>query len=147
MAAAPIVFLPTSFDNSVISIDVRIVGDVASRYAFVVCRDVTADGLAKQYRASIVPEGQRLILSRWESGAQTVLSDTRDEVIRAGNAANRLELSCAGTTIAASVNGKGLASVEDTTLSRGDHAIGAGTFAGVEGTVEARFDNLVVRSP
>jgi hypothetical protein len=33
------------------------------------------------------------------------------------------------------------------TLTRGEHGIGAGTFAGVDGTLEARFDNLIVRNP
>ena len=52
LPAAPIVFLPGSYDNSIIAVDVRIVGEVASRYAFVVCRDQSSGGQAKQYRAS-----------------------------------------------------------------------------------------------
>jgi hypothetical protein len=32
-------------------------------------------------------------------------------------------------------------------LTSGEHGLGAGTFAGVEGSLEARFDNLEVREP
>jgi serine/threonine-protein kinase len=148
LPAAPIVFLPGSYDNSVIAVDVRIMGNVPSGYAFVVCRDQSTGGQAKQYRASIVPEGRRVILSRWDDGNQRVLAEARDEpAIRIGTAANRLELSCAGTKIAAGVNGKVVATADDVALNRGDHGLGAGTFAGVEGTLEARFDNLEVREP
>jgi hypothetical protein len=148
LAAAPIVFLPGSYDNTVIAVDVRIVGDAASRYAFVVCRDQSSGGQAKQYRASIVPEGRRLILSRWDEGSQRVLAETRDdEAINPGNGTNRLELSCSNAKISAAVNGKTLASADDMTLSRGDQGIGAGTFAGVDGALEAHFDNLEIRQP
>ena len=148
LAAAPIVFAPGSFSNSVVAVDVRIMGNVASRYAFVVCRDQSTGGQTKQYRASLVPEGRRVILSRWDSGTQRVLSEARDEpAVRTGNTANRLELRCAGVRIAAVVNGKVVATADDMTLDKGEHGLGAGTFAGVEGTLEARFDNLEVRQP
>jgi serine/threonine-protein kinase len=148
LPAAPIVFLPETYDNSVIAVDVRIMGDVASRYAFVVCRDQSTGGQAKQYRASIVPDGRRLILSRWDDGNQRVLAEARDdESIQTGNAVNRLELRCVGTKVTAMVNSKIVATADDMTLNRGDHGLGAGTFSGVEGTLEARFDNLEVRVP
>jgi hypothetical protein len=148
LPAAPIVFLPGTYDNTVIALDVRIVGDVASRYAFVVCRDQSSGGQAKQYRVSIVPEGRRLILSRWDDGSQRVLSEVRDDAaINPGSAVNRLELRCAGPKISAAVNGKTLVSADDTALNRGEQGLGAGTFAGVDGTLEARFDNLEIKAP
>lgn len=65
---------------------------------------------------------------------QRVLSEARDDpAIRTGNEANRLELRCAGLRIEASVNGKVVASADDTTLDRGEHGIVAGMFSGVEG--------------
>jgi hypothetical protein len=148
LPAAPIVFLPGSYDNSVIAVDIRIVGDVASRYAFVVCRDQSSGGQARQYRASIVPEGRRLIVSRWDDGNQRVLAESRDDpAINPGNGTNRLELRCANARISAAVNGKILASADDMTLNRGDQGLGAGTFAGVDGTLEAHYDNLQIRQP
>jgi hypothetical protein len=129
-------------------VDVRITGDTASRYAFVVCRDQSSDGKARQYRASVVPDGRRLILSRWDDGTQRVLAESRDDpAINTGNAVNRLELRCANAKITASVNGKLLVSADDMTIGRGEQGIGAGTFAGVDGTLEAHFDNLEVRVP
>jgi hypothetical protein len=148
LPAAPIVFLPGSYDNSVVAVDVRLVGDVSSRYAFVVCRDQSTGGQARQYRASIVPDGQRVILSRWDDGTQRVLAEANDEpAIKSGSDVNRLELRCAAARITAFVNGKQVAAADDMTLSKGDHGIGAGTFSGIEGTLEARFDNLEVRAP
>ena len=148
LPSAPIVFLPGSYDNTIIAVDIRLMGDVTSRYAFVVCRDQSTGGQARQYRASMVPDERRLILSRWDDGNQRVLATVSDEpAINPGNARNRLELRCAGARIAASVNGKVVASADDMTLNRGDQGIGAGTFSGVVGTLEARFDNLEVRQP
>ncbi|MGE3912014.1 MAG: protein kinase [Chloroflexota bacterium] len=148
LAAAPIVFVKREFENTVIAVDVRLVGDVGARYAFVVCRDSSAGGQTRQYRVSIVPEQRRVILSRWDAGNQSVLAETRDNpAVQAGSGTNRLELRCAGTKIEAIVNGKSVAAAEDGTLTSGEHGLGAGTFAGVEGTLEARFDNLEVRSP
>ena len=76
------------------------------------------------------------------------LSTVRDEsAINPGNAKNRLELRCAGAKISAVVNGKVLASVDDMTLNRGDHGVGVGAFTGIQGTLEARYDNLEIRAP
>ena len=144
---APMVILNGPYDNTVISIDVRLMGDVSSRYGFVVCRNQPA-AQSKHYRASIAPDGRRLILSRWDDGQERMLATVRDEpAINPGNAKNRVELRCAGTRISAAVNGKVVASVTDMTLSRGDHGVGAGAFSGTQGTIEARYDNLEIRSP
>ena len=45
------------------------------------------------------------------------------------------------------MNGKMLAAVDDMTLRSGDHGLGAGTFIGTQGTLEARYDNLEIRVP
>jgi hypothetical protein len=148
LPSAPIVFVRGEYTDTVIAVDVRIVGEAGARYAFLVCRDSSADGQTRQYRASIVPEGRRVILSRWGDGEQKVLAETRDNpAVQFGNATNRFELRCAGPNIQAIVNGKVVVSAEDGTLTSGEHGLGAGTFSGVEGTLEARFDNLEVRQP
>ena len=134
LQVAPIVFLNGPYDNTVIAVDVRMMGDVASRYAFLVCRDQATAGQSKQYRASMVPEGRRLILSRWDDGQERTLSAVRDDAaINPGNADNRLELRCAGAKISASVNGKTLVSADDMTLNRGDQGLGAGRVHGDRG--------------
>jgi hypothetical protein len=132
----------------VIAIDVRLMGDVTSRYAFVACRHQSTSAMSRHYRASVAPATRQLILSRWDDGQERTLKNVTDEpAINPGNAKNRLELRCAGTKISASVNGKMLASVDDMTLRSGDHGVGAGVFIGTEGTLEARYDNLEIRVP
>ena len=61
--------------------------------------------------------------------------------IRPGTAVNRLELSCAGSTISASINGVQVATAQDSAYRGGGMWFGTGT-AGSAG--EVRFDNLVV---
>jgi hypothetical protein len=148
LQAAPMAILNGPYDNTVIAIDVRIMGDVASRYVFLVCRNQSTSGQSKHYRATIVPDGRQFILSRWDDGQERMLSKLINEPsVNPGNAKNRLELRCAGTKISASVNGKVVASADDMTLSRGDHGVGTGAFTGVQGTIEARYDNLEIRVP
>jgi hypothetical protein len=144
----PVSLLSGGYDNSIIAVDVRMMGDVASRYAFLVCRHSSTEGQTNQYRASLVPDGQRVILSRWDGRTERSLASVRDEpAVNPGNAKNRFELRCAGTTISVAVNNKVVVTTNDMTLNRGADGVGAGTFAGVEGTLEARFDNLEVRTP
>jgi serine/threonine-protein kinase len=148
LPVAPSITLAGTYENTIIAVDVRIMGDAASRYGFVVCRDQSTNGQSKQYRASVVPNERRLTLARWDSGTGRTLGEVRnDPSINPGNGQNRLELRCAGAKISAAVNGKVLATADDLTLTRGAHAMGTGLFAEVEGTVEARFDNLEVRAP
>jgi hypothetical protein len=148
LQAAPMVILNGPYDNTAIAIDVRLMGDVTSRYVFLVCRNQATSGQSKHYRASIVPDGRQFILSRWDDGQERMLATGANEpAVNPGNARNRLELRCAGTKISASVNGKLVASVDDMTLNRGDHGVGVGAFTGIQGTIEARYDNLEIRSP
>jgi len=44
LQVAPIVIINGPYDNTVIAVDVRLVGDVASRYAFLVCRNQSTAG-------------------------------------------------------------------------------------------------------
>jgi eukaryotic-like serine/threonine-protein kinase len=148
LPAAPIVFVRGEYADTVVAVDVRLVGEAGARYAFLVCRDRSSGGETRQYRTSIVPEGRRVILSHWRDGNQHVLAETRDNpAVHFGNATNRLELRCVGPKIEAIVNGRSVVSAEDDTLASGEHGLGAGTFSGVEGTLEARFDNLEIRAP
>jgi len=59
--------------------------------------------------------------------------------VRAGEAVNRLELRCVGTTITGTVNGVDVVSINDPAYGEGSHALGVRG----SGTI-ARFDNLVV---
>jgi len=55
-----------------------------------------------------------------------------------------LELSCAGRTIAASINGTLVASLDDGTYRQGRFWLSAGSFPDSHTQADARFDNLAV---
>ena len=77
------------YDNTVIAIDVRIMGDAASRYVFLVCGNQSTSGQSKRYRATIVPDGRQFILSRWDDGQERMLSTlTNEPSVNPGNAKN-----------------------------------------------------------
>jgi len=68
----------------------------------------------------------------------------RDDLVQLDDGTNRIELACVGTTIAATVNGETVLSIDDTTYAAGGFFLGAGVAAGEPGTVEARWDNLEI---
>ena len=83
-------------------------------------------------------------LTRWDNGQEVPLVGRQESsAIGRGNEPSRLELSCSGATIAASINGAVVASVPDTTYRVRSMKIGAGSF-GRTGATEDRFDNLEV---
>lgn len=142
------VLVPGTYDDSVLAVDVRLVGDVVQRHVSVACRVEGAGGqLKKMFQATLVPNDRGLILVSWEAGAPHNRVEARDPGIETGNGWNHVELRCDGAKISASVNGKTVASLDDPSPSKGLHSIGTGTFAGTKGTVEARFDNLEIRMP
>ena len=140
----PIVVV-AEFANFSLAVDARLVGGSERRYVTMGCRDEAPLGTG-HYRFSVETASGHFTLNRSDSGGLIALVDWQTSpAIRRGNEWNRLELTCAGTTIAASVNGTQVASVQDATYPyAGLLWFGAGTFANTGLTVEARFDNLVV---
>jgi hypothetical protein len=67
------------------------------------------------------------------------------DMIRQGQAANRIRASCIGTLLSLSVNGQKLSEVEDADFSAGDVGLIAGTFE-TPGT-DILFDNFKVLKP
>lgn len=98
------------------------------------------------YRFSISGDGYYAV-SRYDGGEWVALGDdwTPSEAIRPGAVANHLEVVCQGATMTFAVNGVQLAQVEDSSYSRGDIGLYAGTF--FEPDVEVQFDNLRVERP
>jgi hypothetical protein len=70
---------------------------------------------------------------------------------RGANAVNRLELSCVGSTIAASINGTAFVAVEDATHASGSLVLGINTLSAQPvappGPSELRLRNLRVTQP
>lgn len=135
------------YGDAAIAVDARLVGETPGRYVLVACRDDPAR-LGTHYRFLVEPARGIFSLTRWEDNRETFLVGLQPaRAIRRDNAPNRLELSCAGTTIAARVNGVQVASVEDGTLTAGRLLLGTGTYAGSQLAAEARFNDLVVSAP
>ncbi len=98
------------------------------------------------YRFSISGDGYYAV-SKYDGGEWVALGGdwTPSEAIRLGAVANHLEVVCQGATMTFAVNGVQLAQVEDSSYSRGDIGLYAGTF--FEPDVEVQFDNLRVERP
>ena len=98
------------------------------------------------YRFSISGDGYYLV-SKYDGGAWEVLNGdwTSSDAIHLGAVTNLLEIVCRGVTMTFLVNGVTLTQVEDSSYSRGDIGLYAGSF--FEPGVEIHFDNLTVTEP
>jgi hypothetical protein len=139
----PAAWLPGLYANASLSIDARLVGDVDRRYLALGCRhQSTSDS---HYRLVVVPDGGHFALARWDQNSEVLLTPWQTtSALRDGDQNNRLQLTCSGSTIAASLNGLQVALVQDSTYSEGWMWIGAGSSPNSQATVQARFDNLVL---
>ena len=137
--------LPGPYADVVVAVDARIEGRANGRFVKIGCRfDRTSDGF-EEYSFVVDPEAQRALLYRSDGEDIEVLADEDGfEGVNPDDETNRLELACIGETITATINGEEVAEVEDDSYAEGAVYLGAGTYAGVRGTVEARFDDLAV---
>jgi len=74
--------------------------------------------------------------------ATTLVSFRTADTINSGSDMNHLELTCTGSTIAGSINGQPVFSVQDATYSQGTLNIGAS--GPPDGAGEIRFANFAV---
>jgi hypothetical protein len=133
-----------SFDDVIVEVDAtQVSAGPASDNAYgVACRE---QGDGDGYYLRISGDGYYSI-ARAEGGEFVALVDwTSSDAIHQGNATNRIQATCSGSSLELSVNGQRVASVEDTTFTTGDIAFSATTYE--EEMTEIRFDNLVVRQP
>jgi len=115
---------------------VRLVGD--ARSVALTCRE---DESESAYIFAVSPGAGTFAVLRMDNGTQVDLVTQRTGSFRAGGAANRVELTCAGDSITGSVNGTQVTSVRDSVHP------GEGSMTLIllgRGAGEARFDNLVV---
>jgi uncharacterized delta-60 repeat protein len=140
----PSSYIPGVYADTSVAIDVRLVGPVENRYVALGCRQNPVFG-QDGYRFTIDTMDRSFRIARWDQNGETILvNDYFSPLIRAGNERNRIELTCTGNVIAASVNGQRIGAVQDTTFRQGRTWLGVGVYAGSSGTAEARFDNLVM---
>ena len=99
------------------------------------------------YRFSISGDGYYLVSKYGGEGWEQLSGDwTLSDAIRPGAATNLLEVVCQDTAMDFYVNGTLLVQVEDSSYSRGDVGLYAGTLL-TPGEVEIHFDNLRVEAP
>jgi hypothetical protein len=132
------------FADLQVSVDARLAEGTEARWVGVACRLNPRDGTAQFYALLTVPATGQFALSNFDGYRWVHLVPFRSsEAVRRGNASNRLELICAGSTIVARINGTEVASALDRTYDSGYVAVVVGRDEVMP--VEARFDNLVVR--
>lgn len=131
--------------NVQIAADVRLVGGTEARWVGVGCRlNIKAGRASGYYILGVSPATGHFGVERHDPDRRTeILPFQASEAIRRGNATNRLELTCAGSTIAARINGIEVGSAQDGTYESGLAMVAVGRVAAIP--AEARFDNLVVR--
>jgi hypothetical protein len=133
------------FANTEIEVDARLVGDTETRWIGILCRLEVRDGaLAGGYALVIRPATGWVSLARVGANSNVrLVPDQISAAVRRGNSTNILELTWAGTTIVARINGTVVASVRDGALQRGRMGLVVGRPEPIR--VEGRFDNLVIR--
>jgi hypothetical protein len=133
-----------NFTNTIIEVDTTKVGGDNNNDFGVVCRYkdgenfyffvISSDGY---YGIGKVKDGQQVLVGM-ESMPPT-------DAVKQGNATNRIQADCDGSTLRLTVNGELLAQTTDEDLSSGDVGLLAGSFHN-PGT-DILFDNFVVREP
>lgn len=142
-AGVPYVRIPGNFENVSVAFDVRVIGPAVDRYVTLGCR-TSSPALDNGYRFSLETDRGRFLLDRWDGGVLTTLASGSSLAVRRDGQPNRIELTCAGETIAVSVNGTRVAAVQDGNHRSGLLWIGVESDPARRHSIEARFDNLVV---
>jgi len=133
-----------SFDNLIVEVDATQISGPANNnndYG-VVCRE---QGDGDGYYLLISGDGGYAILKAQGEGFEPLVDWAASDAIQQGNATNHIRAICDGSTLALFVNGQRLATVEDTTFTRGDIALTATSYE--DEPTEIHFDDLVVRQP
>ncbi len=133
--------LPGTYDDVSFAVDASIERGVGNMILVLSCR--RQDDLDTGYRFWVDVARGRFRIRRGsgiDSGAELVSWELTG-ALRGGGATNRLELSCQGTTISATINGVRVADVQDDVLAYGRAAIG---LQATRSTALVWFDNLAV---
>lgn len=140
--------LPGTYDDAVLSVRTRLVGDTDRREIALGCRRQSINGsdrIVSMYRLHINPFSRTFTILRWDEYQRVALVPTHSsDAIRPDIGWNLVELSCVGSSISAMANGELLASVRDTLYTRGAFVLGTGSLDPAHRRTEARFDDLVV---
>jgi hypothetical protein len=133
-----------SFSDLVIEVDAtQVSAPVNNNNDYgVVCRE---QGDGGGYYFLISGDGMYAIAKAQNEGFEWLVDFTESGVIRQGNAENRIQVTCDGSTLELSVNGQRLATAQDSTFTSGDIALTATSYE--DTSTEIHFDDLVVSQP
>jgi hypothetical protein len=140
-----------AYTDLVINADVRLTGlttlGSVAQVVLLGCRHSDENGSA--YALEVTPLlGTFRIVKNSDSTPVELVPQQNTPAIHQGLGMNGLQLSCAGSTISASINGMQVASVQDSSYDSGTAFMGAGVYANfLPATVDARFSNLVLSRP
>ena len=136
--------MTASFDHATVAVSARLEGEVAGRYLLLGCRRQETE-FQTGYRLAVAPGlGRFTLVPRYAALEVALVGWQESGGIRRGTEWNCLELTCAGSSIDAIVNGQVLASVQDESYRQGQVILGVGIFAGQGAPAEAYFDDLEV---
>ena len=141
-----IVLLPhdADHDDATVAVSARLVDEVAGRYVVLGCRRQDTEAQSG-YRLAVMPDSGMFTLVRRDAALEVALANWQPSgAIRRGAEWNRLELTCARSTIDAIINGQVVASVQDAAYPQGQALLGVGVFPGQGAPAEADFDDLLV---
>lgn len=131
------------FANVRAAVDGRLWGGVESRRFGMGCRATAPNGHLSGYFLAVTPALGQFSLSRLDAGDPTVLVGSQGSpAVERGSKSNHLELTCAGDTVTARINGTEVASILDGRYSIGAVMLFAGRDRAL--SVEARFRDLIV---
>jgi hypothetical protein len=139
----PVAFLPGVYDDTSLAVTAQLDGPVNDRFVSLECRIQTDN--RSLYRLVVTPQSQSARLLRRDDEQLTDLVPSLfSEAIRQGSEPNRIELTCAGSKLIATVNDTRVLEAEDATYRDGSLAIIA---SAPNATADAWFDDLVVKVP
>ncbi len=129
--------VPGNYGDAAIAVDVRLVDPRVGQLVSLTCGQTPGF-----FQLDVEPDARQFRLGRWGGAEFTWLVDWRfSAAIMRGGSPNRIELSCAGSTISATMNGTLVAALRDNAYVGGSLNVG---LIGPVKSFEARLDNLVV---
>ncbi len=133
-----------TFDDLVIEVDTTQIsaGPENDNAYGVACRE--QDG-GDGYYLRISGDGYYGIFVAVEGDFKALVDWSQSSIIQHGNATNHIRAVCDGPILTLFVNGQFLATIEDSTFTKGDIALSVTTFE--DEMTEVYFDDLVVRAP
>jgi hypothetical protein len=132
--------------DSSLAVDARVVGNPAEVFVSISCRFT---GPSTGYGFAVIPGAGEFVLGRYEGPGRPPTNLMRRQVhlsIHRRNTWNRLELTCAGDTIGARINGEEVAREHDGQYPTGGSWVGVGAYDPANRGGEVHFDNLDVRN-